>query len=174
VTRLAASFIPAAAFAVGLAALAFELWPRTVETPPTPIIVTVTTDPPRTVTVMDPPPVSLVVLRASTERDVPAPDLDGDGTPESFETRPDSCGTGGCVYDVYLSSAPEKRAGKLDTKWGYWTMKPRRGAPADITTAWFLGCCDIALTTYRFRRGQYREIAHKRCDPREGHTPACD
>ena len=126
------------------------------------------------ITVVDVPTVALVPIRVTTERDVPPPDLDGDGKPERFDTHPDSCGTGGCVYDVYLSSAPDKRAGTIEGKWGYWTATARPGQHADLTTTWFLGCCDLALTTYRFERGAYREIASKRCDPREGHAPACD
>lgn len=156
VTRHAVSFIPATAFVLGLTALAFELWPRTEEVAEQPITLTVTTHPPRTVTVIDVPTVELTPLRASTELDVPAPDLDGDGEPERFDTQPDSCGTGGCVYDVYLSTAPEQPAGTIEGKWGYWTVTPRRNAKADITTTWFLGCCEVARTTYRFRRGAYR------------------
>ncbi|MBL9013926.1 MAG: hypothetical protein JNL83_07110 [Myxococcales bacterium] len=166
--RLASTLtaLPLVVVAAGVGLVAALRPPGAAHEPP-PITITVTTDPPRTVTIAEPPPpVALVPLRASTERDVPAPDLDGDGTPERFDAQPDSCGTGGCVYDVYLSTSPARRAGEIAGKWGYWTVSPRRGRPADLTTAWFLGCCTIADTTYRFARGAYREVSHETYDPR--------
>ena len=173
--RIAVAFAALPFVVVGAAGLAPLLRDRSAPEPPPPITVTVTTDPPRTVTIVEPlPQVALAPIRATTERDVPAPDLDGDGVPERFETQRDSCGTGGCVYDVYPSSRPQDRIGTIAGKWGYWTVTPRKGSYADITTAWFLGCCEVAETTYRWRRGAYREVSHRTCDPREGHQPACD
>lgn len=166
--RLASTFATLPVLVLAVAGL----WPRGTPAPPSTVTLAITTEPPVTITVVDPPPVTLG--RVSTELDVPAPDLDGDGAPEELVVQPDSCGTGGCVYDVYMSSPPRNHLGTLEGKWGYWSVKPRRGAFADITTTWFLGCCEVALTTYRFRRGAYREIARRSCDPREGHKPGCD
>jgi hypothetical protein len=142
--------------------------------PPTPITITVTTDPPRTVTIVEPlPRVDLVPLApatASTDGPAPVPDLDGDGVPEVFRTQPDSCGTGGCVFEVFLSRNPDEPAGIIEGKWGYWTVTPRTGSYADLTTTWFLGCCEVSEETYRFERGAYRQIRRVLCDPRA--TPA--
>jgi hypothetical protein len=156
VNRIATTLAPIAALALGSTALAVELWPRATPAQQQPITLTVTTHPPRTVTLIDAPRVKLTPLRVSTELDVPAPDLDGDGVAERFKTQPGSCGTGGCVYDVYLSSRPKEHAGTIAGKWGYWTVEHRRDAHSALTTTWFLGCCDAARTTYRFRRGAYR------------------
>jgi hypothetical protein len=132
--------------------------------PPPPITLIVSSDPPRTVTVAEPVPA--VVLIPSTDGPAPVPDLDGDGVPEQLETQPDTCGTGGCLYDLYLSSAPGKAAGRIEGKWGYWSATPRRDAFADFHTTWHLGCCEIEELTYRYRGGAYREIKRVASDPR--------
>jgi hypothetical protein len=165
--RVAAAFTAMPLVVLGTAGLAATLWPGATPAPAPPITLTVTTVPPRTVTIVEPLlRVALVPLPASTHGDAPVPDLDGDGVAERFETQPDSCGTGGCVYDVYLSSAPEKPAGTIAGKWGYWTVTPRRNRAADLTTTWFSGCCTLHDTTYRFSRGAYREVSNVSYDPR--------
>lgn len=162
--RIAAAFAALPLAVLGAASLAAVAWPRAAPTPPPTITLTVAAERPRTVTLAEDVP--RTALRASTELDVPAPDLDGDGEPDLLVARPDSCGTGGCVYDVSRASAPRARLGTIEGKWGYWTVAPRRGSLADLTTTWFLGCCEVVETTYRFERGAYREVRSVTRDPR--------
>ena len=41
------------------------------------------------------------------------PDLDGDGVAESWETRRDLCGSGGCTYTIHLSSHSDETLGEV-------------------------------------------------------------
>jgi hypothetical protein len=113
---------------------------------------TITTEPPRTVT----PAATARAGPAVKRRWEPCPelDLDGDGTPERWEVRPDSCGTGGCVYAIYIK---DRYAGEIAGHCPF-QIEPRTdGKPADVIATWRLGFYEVT-TRYRFARGRYRKL----------------
>ncbi len=105
----------------------------------------------------------------SLDGECPPPGIADDGQIGRFEQDFDSCGTGGCVYRVYLTAAATAATGRADGFAG--TIEGRcltrvpgpRGRPADILTTWRLGCCESSETRYRFSRGRYRPYQERRC-----------
>ena len=161
--RLEVAFLPLGALAVAAGALAIQLRP-TVTAEPAPVVeppppapehrvytLTITTDPPRTVSVVDPPPIQLALtpLDPCTELD-----LDGDGVPERWDAQPDSCGTGGCVYDLYMR---DRFVGVIEGHCPFVAVERRDGLPSDILATWRLGV-DHVTTRYRFAGGRYRTM----------------
>jgi len=84
-------------------------------------------------------------------------DVDGDGVAERFEVVPDSCGTGGCVYTVFLARRPWRAAGVIDGCWFAVGAQSRHGA-ADIVAVWRLGANAHRTARYRFDGHRYQPL----------------
>ena len=85
-------------------------------------------------------------------------DLDGDGRTDEIEAVADSCGTGGCVFDVTLATG--KRVGQIEGKCDF-VVEPRPHGLADIVTTWELGAKERVITRYRFAGRRYRAIRER-------------
>ena len=101
-----------------------------------------------------PAPSPAVVAPASI-CDEPLLDLDGDGARESFREVPDSRGTGGAVYDLYLGT---RKIGEVRGCWWLPGEKRHYGL-RDFVAIWRGGCCDYGRIYYRFDGRRYREVA---------------
>ena len=93
---------------------------------------------------------------ASTHGRCAVPDFNGDGVIDRVEAVPDSCGTGGCVYDISLWNG--RKLGRIEGLCSF-TLERRKGKFADIVTTWRLGI-DHVETRYRFDGRRYRDISH--------------
>jgi hypothetical protein len=82
-------------------------------------------------------------------------DLDGDGRTDDFAAVADSCGTGGCVFDVTLATG--KHVGQIEGKCDF-VIEGRNHKLADIVTTWELGAKERVITRYRFNGSKYRAI----------------
>jgi len=99
-----------------------------------------------------------IPLAVSPSRRCTDLDLDGDGTADRFEEVPDSCGTGGCVFDVYLGDTPVGQVA------GHCPFELDAARPVhDILATWHLGANEAVVTRYRFARGRYREHGEVHC-----------
>jgi hypothetical protein len=92
-------------------------------------------------------------------------DLDGDGHHDALREDPDTCGTGGCVYRVFLTrpDRPDRFVGSIDAHCPIELGPARRGALPDIVATWRLGCCEWTETRYRFSLGRYRFVDERTC-----------
>jgi len=90
-------------------------------------------------------------------------DLDGDGVTDQWHEVPDSCGTGGCQFEVFLTrrGGTDQFVGRMDGHCPF-EIEPRNGGPADVLATWWLGTKSIT-TRYRFARGRYRAHSESRC-----------
>jgi hypothetical protein len=84
-------------------------------------------------------------------------DFNGDGVYDTVDTVEDSCGTGGCVYDLALANG--RKLGRIDGLCSF-ELERRKNQWADIVTIWRLGAVESVETRYRFDGRRYRQIAH--------------
>jgi hypothetical protein len=98
----------------------------------------------------------IFVVAASTHGECTKPDFNGDGVIDHVDTVEDSCGTGGCVYDLSLANG--RKLGRIDGLCSF-KLERRKNKWADIVTWWWLGV-DGVETRYRFDGRRYRQIAH--------------
>lgn len=84
------------------------------------------------------------------------PDLDGDGVAESWETRRDLCGSGGCTYTIHLSSHPDETLGEVfGVNFTPFSSLYLDGPPSADTYPTFNaeargGYCDYSITRMKF------------------------
>lgn len=84
------------------------------------------------------------------------PDLDGDGVAESWETRRDLCGSGGCTYTIDLSSHPDETLGEVfGVNFTPFSSLYLDGPPSADTYPTFNaeargGYCDYSITRMKF------------------------
>jgi hypothetical protein len=79
-------------------------------------------------------------------------DIDGDGIADRYDAVRGSCGTGGCVYDVYLvhPGTDDEPIGQIEGRCPFVPAPRRCGVPA-IEARWRLGV-EIAITYFRLER----------------------
>ena len=88
-------------------------------------------------------------------------DLFGDGSAAQFVEIPQSCGSGGCSYCVYVGSPPGRRlVARVDAH--DFDVERRSHRPADIVSTWFLGQ-DSLILRQRFANGRYRPFRERDC-----------
>ena len=93
------------------------------------------------------------------------PDLDGDGIADRFDGVYESCGTGGCAYEVYLRrpGGEDEYVGRMEGYWPFQIERLRADEPADVIAVWRLGATESLGTRYRFVRGKYRVFSESTC-----------
>ncbi len=93
------------------------------------------------------------------------PDLDGDGIPDRFDGIFESCGTGGCAYEVYLRrpGGEDQYVGRMEGFWPFQIERLRDDEPADVVAVWHLGATESIGTRYRFADGAYRRFSESTC-----------
>ena len=79
-------------------------------------------------------------------------DLDGDGKPEPTNVVPDTRGTGGAVFEVFVG---DRKVGEIPGCWFRRGDKRHHGL-YDIVATWRLGARDYPQTHYRFDGRRYR------------------
>ena len=94
---------------------------------------------------------------ASTHGPCTRPDFNGDGVYDRVDTVEDSCGTGGCVYDISLWDGT--KLGRIDGLCSF-TLEKRANKFPDIIGMWRLGAVESVVTRYRFDGRRYRPF-HK-------------
>lgn len=91
-------------------------------------------------------------------------DFNADGIPDRIEAVHDSCGTGGCVYDVFLGPGTDgdRHAGTIE---GHCPIEivPREGGMPDVFVRWRLGAVDESITRYRFDGHRMRALDYQEC-----------
>lgn len=75
-------------------------------------------------------------------------DLDGDGVLDRFATVSDSCGHGGCFFDVYLSKRPKRRAGRVSGC--FFRVGKRHAFGVHELLAWWRLGKDRSFSRFRF------------------------
>jgi hypothetical protein len=95
----------------------------------------------------------------------PDPDLDGDGIADRFDGVYESCGTGGCAYEVYLRrpGGEDQYVGRMEGYWPFQIERLRADKPADVIAVWRLGATESVGTRYRFSRGKYHRFSESTC-----------
>jgi hypothetical protein len=99
-------------------------------------------------------------------------DLDGDGHGERLEEVADSCGTGGCVYDLWqVTRGHVRHLGRVDGRFRRTRLLPDTLHPGklrsrgflDILSTWDLGCCHQVRLHYRYDGTRYRRFREQEC-----------
>lgn len=108
---------------------------------------------------------SVVEVTGPSLPKAPDPDLDGDGIADRFDGIYESCGTGGCAYEVYLRrpGGEDEYVGRMEGYWPFQIERLRPGKPADVVAVWRLGATESIGTRYRFSRGKYRRFSESTC-----------
>jgi len=113
---------------------------------------------PPAVAIAPAPPAPRPLVAPSTHGPCTPLDFDGDGVTDRYEPVPDSCGTGGCTYDLYLVRATgDRHVGQIDGRCTF-ELAPRAHGLADVLARWRLGATDTVVTRYRFDGRRYRAI----------------
>jgi hypothetical protein len=91
-------------------------------------------------------------------------DLDGDGVTDRFDVVPDSCGTGGCQYDLFLvrPDGADRGVGRVEGLCQMFTLGRKRHGLAELDGTWSLGVEQVK-TWYRFDGQKYRAIRVESC-----------
>jgi hypothetical protein len=154
--------------AVAATVLAIQLAaPRSTVDPPGRLdLVMVLTSSEKTVVtapIVEPPPKPIVI--PSTYGECKPLDFDGDGVIDRYEAVHDSCGTGGCVYDVYFTrpGKDDRFVGQIEGLCPFFVLRRQAHGPSDIFATWRLGAVESSLTHYRFFTASYRPVHHQTC-----------
>ncbi len=93
------------------------------------------------------------------------PDLDGDGIADRFDGIFESCGAGGCAYEVYLRrpGGDAVYVGRMEGFWPFQIERLRDDEPADVIAIRRLGATESVGTRYRFADGRYRPFSESTC-----------
>jgi hypothetical protein len=112
-----------------------------------------------------PAPTTVEVEPPAPTMRAPDPDLDGDGIADRFDGIFESCGSGGCAYEVYLRrpGGEDQYVGRMEGYWPFQIERLRADRPADVVAFWQLGATESVGTRYRFSRGKYRRFSESTC-----------
>jgi hypothetical protein len=91
-------------------------------------------------------------------------DLDGDGVTDRFDAVPNSCGTGGCQYDLFVvrPDGNDRAVGRVEGLCQMFTLGPKHHGLAELDGTWSLGVEQVK-TRYRFDGRKYRAIRVESC-----------
>ena len=72
---------------------------------------------------------------------------------------PESCGTGGCVYKVWIK---DRFAGEIAGRCPF-VLEPRKGRANDVLATWWLGGTESIVTRYWMLGHRYRPRSDSTC-----------
>ncbi|MFO0745493.1 MAG: hypothetical protein U1F43_07455 [Myxococcota bacterium] len=96
-------------------------------------------------------------------------DLDRDGVPDIAVYAPELCGTGGCVYELYVmpqasGTTCARWVGTVEAGDLVDALEREAGAPfPSFVATWSYGCCEMEETRHVYDGHQYRETEARQC-----------